>query len=158
MKILFPSLALVLLAACSQPSDPEPVGEPSGTAIPQPAPASSLDALPASPASASANDSASVLPATVPPAFRALGTEPFWSASVKGATLTYSTPESPDGIAIPVRRTERDGKAVFAGTLDGKPLELEVGAGNCSDGMSDTVYPLTVVRRIGPDIQRGCAR
>lgn len=154
MKIFFPSLALALLAACSQPSDPEPVGEPSGTAIPQPTPASSLDALPVPPAS----DAVSAAPATVPSAFRALGTEPFWSASVKGATLTYSTPETPDGIAIPVRRTERDGKAVFAGTLDGKPLELEVGAGTCSDGMSDTVYPLTVMRRIGPDIQRGCAR
>ena len=47
---------------------------------------------------------------------------------------------------------------VYTGSIGGKPLELEVTRETCSDGMSDTVYPFAVIRRIGPDIQRGCAR
>jgi uncharacterized membrane protein len=42
--------------------------------------------------------------------------------------------------------------------LDGKALRLTVTKGPCSDGMSDTVYPFSVDRLLGNDLQRGCAR
>lgn len=99
-----------------------------------------------------------VAAAPVPPSFRALGTEPFWSARVEGATLAWSTPEQPDGQAVPITRKDGDGKAVISAKVGGLPLVLEVSPGSCSDGMSDTVYPLSVVRRLGGDVQRGCAR
>lgn len=94
----------------------------------------------------------------LPLRFRALGTEPFWSVQVQDGKLTYSTPDMPDGLTVPAT-LRRSGQIVtYSATIDGKPLELEVSRQTCSDGMSDTVYPLAVIRRIGPDIQRGCAR
>lgn len=94
----------------------------------------------------------------IPASLTALGTEPFWSAKVAGGRMTYTTPETPDGATFPVKRRASEDGVVFTGAIDGKPIELEVSAATCSDGMSDTVYPFAVVRRIGPDIQRGCAR
>ncbi|MFM6832137.1 MAG: COG3650 family protein, partial [Novosphingobium sp.] len=96
--------------------------------------------------------------APVPLKFSAVGTEPFWSASVEGAKLSYATPETPDGVAVTVTRKAAGAGVVYTGAIDGKPLELEVRRETCFDGMSDTVYPFAVVRRIGPDSQRGCAR
>ncbi|MFM2370963.1 MAG: hypothetical protein RIS85_685 [Pseudomonadota bacterium] len=72
--------------------------------------------------------------------------------------MTYTTPDTPDGATFPVKHRASEGGVIFAGVIDGKPIELEVSDATCSDGMSDTVYPFAVVRRIGPDIQRGCAR
>lgn len=94
----------------------------------------------------------------VPHSFRAIGTEPFWSAQVEGAMLTWSTPEQPGSLAVPVTRKERAGGAILNAMIDGQVLELEITGGPCSDGMSDVVYPLSVTRRLDGDTQRGCAR
>ncbi len=72
--------------------------------------------------------------------------------------LSWSTPEQPDGLVVPVKRQDVEGKAILSGQVEGRALVLEVSAGSCSDGMSDTVYPFTVTRRLGNDTQRGCAR
>lgn len=130
----------VLLAGCSQPSPVEPTADASAL-VPEP--------------SASVENGGV---AAVPASFRAIGTEPFWSAKVDGGTLTWSTPEQPDGEALPVSRVEKDGATILEGQLAGRTLRLEVRSGACSDGMSDTEYPLSVTRRIGADVQRGCAR
>jgi uncharacterized membrane protein len=152
MKPVIPlALALLALAGCS--------------GSPEPAPTASESAVEAPPAMASAEPVEAPVPAPaqaaapkLPARFRATGTEPFWGAEVAGATLRYSTPEFPDGTAVPVTRAVKDGAVVFSGTIDGKPIELAVSAGPCSDGMSDTVYPWSAARTIGPDIERGCAR
>jgi uncharacterized membrane protein len=94
----------------------------------------------------------------LPARFTALGTEPFWAAKVDGARLTYSTPEDQAGQAVAVARTSHGAAVEVAGTLAGKRLTLTLSAGPCSDGMSDTVYPFAVRRRLGDDEQRGCAR
>lgn len=94
----------------------------------------------------------------IPAAFHALGTEPFWSASVDGRTLVWSTPEQPNGVTVPVTRSDGDGVATYKGVIADQPLTLEVRRETCSDGMSDRVYPLSVKRRLGADSQVGCAR
>lgn len=94
----------------------------------------------------------------LPARFAALGTEPFWAAKVDGNRLTYSTPEDPDGRSGAVVRTSHGDRVELDATLAGQRLTLTVSAGPCSDGMSDTVYPFTVRRRLGEDDQRGCAR
>lgn len=152
------ALAFLALAGCSREPEPAPsandmspeAGTEAGTGAPVPmASATPLPApLPAAPPAAP----------DLPAKFRATGTEPFWGAKVDGTSLSYSTPEYPEGMAVPVTRKVQDGAVTFSGTIDGKPLQLAVSAGPCSDGMSDTVYPWSVTRTIGPDIQRGCAR
>lgn len=126
--------AAALLSACSSQTAPVPV--------PAPAPAPA----PTSP------------PVAVPASFTALGTEPFWSARVDGQTVIYATPEAPDGTRIAVTRQDGAGGARLVAVAGQAPLVLEVTRATCSDGMSDTVYPMSVVRRMGNDVQRGCAR
>lgn len=140
--------ALALLAACSPAPEAVPSGEASESILPTPAASATLVEERRAPP----------ILAPVPTRFTAVGTEPFWSASVEGARLSYSTPDVPDGAAVAVTRKDAGAGVRYAGTIDGKPIELEVRRETCSDGMSDTVYPFAVVRRIGPDTQRGCAR
>ena len=142
--------AITLVSACSEPSEPEPAPSVAATSA-QPA-ATLTPVEPPTPRAAGATD------ADIPMRFRAIGTEPFWSVQVQDGKLTYSTPEMPDGLTVPATMRRSGQIVTYAATIDGKPLELEVARQTCSDGMSDTVYPLAVIRRIGPDIQRGCAR
>lgn len=94
----------------------------------------------------------------LPERFTALGTEPFWAAKVDGARLTYSTPQDQAGRTISVVRLVAGRVAVIEGMLDGRLLRLRIGAGPCSDGMSDVVYPFAVERTEGAAVHHGCAR
>ncbi|NLR71769.1 hypothetical protein HGI47_12890 [Novosphingobium sp. ERN07] len=143
-------LALVLLSACSAPSDPEPSGSATPSEIATPVEEPSPTPIAGAADQASAGD--------ILIRFRAIGTEPFWSVQVQDGKLTYSTPDMPDGLTVPATMRRSGDAMIHSATIDGKPLELEVTRQTCSDGMSDTVYPLAVIRRIGPDVQRGCAR
>lgn len=87
---------------------------------------------------------------------RLVGTEPFWGGQVAGTSLTYTTPEDPDGRAIAVERFAGRGGVSFSGALDGAALELTVTALACSDGMSDRSYPFTVTLKLGDDVRNGC--
>ncbi|MDG2002731.1 MAG: hypothetical protein P8J20_05305 [Novosphingobium sp.] len=84
------------------------------------------------------------------------GTEPFWGGDVTGGTLTYTTPEIPDGIKIEITRFAGRGGLSLSGELDGQKLDVMVGPGDCSDGMSDRTYPFTVTLLIGEEIRSGC--
>ena len=138
----------VLLAGCGERA--QPVTQPPGTSVaPQASVAAAPPPTPAEPAGAALR---------LPARFTALGTEPFWAAKVDGARLTYTTPEDQVGQPIAVARTSQGDSVEFAATLARKRLTLTVTAGPCSDGMSDTVYPFAVRRRLGDDEQRGCAR
>ena len=85
------------------------------------------------------------------------GTEPFWNGKVGGGRLTYATPENQAGETIAVRRFAGNNGLGFTGTMAGQPLDLTVTPGQCSDGMSDRVFPLTATLRIGTEQRNGCA-
>jgi uncharacterized membrane protein len=87
---------------------------------------------------------------------RFTGTEPFWGGQAGGGSLTYTTPENPDGTMIAVERFAGRGGLSFAGALDGADLEMTVTPLECSDGMSDRTYPFTVTLKIGDDLRNGC--
>ena len=91
--------------------------------------------------------------------FRALGTEPFWSARVEGRCVTYSTPEDQQGTRIWTRYSPgANGGGSWVGQLRGKPFELKVRAEpGCSDGMSDKSYPMAADLTVDGEQRRGCA-
>lgn len=97
---------------------------------------------------------------TVPPnSIRAIGTEPFWGASVEGRCVTYSTPEDQDGTRIWTRFSGSAENGRWQGAFGGRPFVMvtrpEPG---CSDGMSDNVYPIAVSLTVSGEQRRGCAK
>ncbi len=93
-----------------------------------------------------------------PAEFQALGTEPFWSVMIDGGALTYATPENQQGSQTTITRSEQSGVLTVSGTLEAKGLQLVVTPGQCSDGMSDTVYPYSAALSLGDERFAGCAR
>lgn len=88
---------------------------------------------------------------------RFTGTEPFWGGEVTGRSLLWKTPDRPEGEGISVARFAGRGGLSFSGTLAGEDLMLIVTPGDCSDGMSDRVYPFVAIVRIGAAQRQGCA-
>jgi uncharacterized membrane protein len=89
---------------------------------------------------------------------RALGTEPFWSARIEGRCVTYAHPEDQAGTRIWTRYAPTSGGGTWTGALNGKPFTLRTRAQpNCSDGMSDKVYPIAVELTLGGERRTGCA-
>lgn len=89
---------------------------------------------------------------------RAVGTEPFWGASIEGRCVTYSHPEDQQGTRVWTRyqRTAEGGR--WSGALGGRPFVLVTRRQpGCSDGMSDRRYPLAVELLVGDERRRGCA-
>lgn len=89
---------------------------------------------------------------------RLTGTEPFWGATIEGETMIYSTPENIEGTMITLSRFAGRGGLSFSGEMDGRAVDIAVTPGDCSDGMSDREYPLTVTLQIGNDQLYGCGR
>lgn len=88
---------------------------------------------------------------------RLIGTEPFWGGTVENRRLLYTTPENQAGEAIAVKRFAGNSGLAFSGTRGGKPLDLTVTRGTCSDGMSDRNYPYTATLRLDAEQRSGCA-
>lgn len=84
------------------------------------------------------------------------GTEPFWGGEAQGTTLTYSTPEDPDGTTIAVERFAGRGGLALGGQLADQAFEMMVTPLTCSDGMSDRTYPFTITLQIGRETRNGC--
>ena len=140
----------VALAACTSP---QPPAEPAqATETPAPAPAATPNAQ-ASPMAKRAPGQEQADPLQI---FRAFGTEPFWNVNVEDATLTYTTPEDQDGVAMQGTRRSIPGGVEIAGDHEGKPFVLTVTAGDCNDGMSDNRYQLVSTFRYGDIDYKGC--
>jgi uncharacterized membrane protein len=92
------------------------------------------------------------------PTIIALGTEPFWSVVAENGTLAWTSPEEPVGRPVTASAVSLHRGWLFRATLDGKPLELVVADVRCSDGMSETVYPMTAKLLKGAETFHGCAR
>lgn len=85
------------------------------------------------------------------------GTEPFWGGEVTGNTLSYTTPENLAGTVIEVRRFAGMNGLGYSGELDGMSFDLAITPGDCSDRMSDRIYPYTATLRLGDETRNGCA-
>jgi heat shock protein HslJ len=84
--------------------------------------------------------------------YRALGTEPFWSVTIAGGRMRYTTPGgAPIDVAAPTPRTTASGRRYSA-----PGIVLDIAARPCSDGMSDRTYPDTVSVRVGGPTRNGC--
>lgn len=89
---------------------------------------------------------------------RALGTEPFWGVDISPSGLTYSGVDRPAQTATHTGPALQGAVAVWSGRTDqGNELEVVLTATECSDGMSDRVYPLSARVRIGTETLTGCA-
>ena len=144
-RALLAGALLAMTAGCQSPKPAPSESEPTAAATGSSAPA------PATSAAAAPTESGW-------DRLQALGTEPFWSVEVATGTLRYSTPENIDGTFFPAERLVEGTRQTYSGVLDGKRFTLVIEPGPCSDGMSDTVYPLKATRTLGDDVQRGCAR
>ena len=137
MKRAFAPLFL-LLAACSAPQPP-------------------ADTVPTAHAEAAAAKRVPGQQAVEPLwIFRATGTEPFWGVNAVGATLTFTTPDDPEGQVMQGERRRTGNGVEIAGTHSGKPFVLTVVAGDCNDGMSDNAYELVSTFRYGDVNYTGC--
>lgn len=102
-------------------------------------------------------------PVAAPPAapptarYRFTGTEPFWGGTIDGPTILYQTPRDQAGKTIIATVSQEGVTTRYDGTLDGKPFILKLTRGTCSDGMSDTVYPLHAVLAVRGEPRKGCA-
>ncbi|MEO1044000.1 MAG: hypothetical protein AAFX04_01015 [Pseudomonadota bacterium] len=91
------------------------------------------------------------------------GNEPFWGGEISSdkdaapETLLYTTPDNPEGDRVTVKRFAGRGGLSFSGTLASERLTLVITPGQCSDTMSDRVYPFVVTLQLGDEIRSGCA-
>ena len=150
MKLAVASLSLVL-AACSAPQDPPVPAAPAAPAAPEPS------AAPAPDASGTPKRPPGQEDATPLQVFRAFGTEPFWNVNVEDTTLTFTTPDDPDGVVMQGAREALPDGLEITGTHAGQAFALRVAPGECSDGMSDNRYTMTSTFRVGDIDYRGCA-
>ncbi len=90
--------------------------------------------------------------------FTALGNEPFWSVEVSPGQLRYSTPDNIPGDSFAAQQKQDAGGITFSGTLAGQPAALTITVGQCSDGMSDTVYAYRAAFTVAGKALNGCAR
>lgn len=133
MRPILLALPLLALAACSQ-----------GTTEPTTPPA---DAPPVLLAGVDLNQP-----------LRALGTEPFWGVDITPSGLTYSGLDRPEQRAANPGPVIQGTTAVYAtATKGGTTLVVTLIATECSDGMSDRVYPLTARVELGEETLNGCA-
>ncbi|MEA5583463.1 hypothetical protein VB620_19225 [Nodularia harveyana UHCC-0300] len=96
--------------------------------------------------------------------FRAFGTEPFWSINVSQTEIVYSSLGSNENQTFPyVKPLAADGRnpdTVRVYKLGDKEQSLLIirKVDNCSDGMSDNLYPYSALFIKGDMVLEGCAR
>jgi len=89
---------------------------------------------------------------------RAVGTEPFWAVEITPQAITYTAPDNPGLTATNPGPTIQGTTAVYAAAgADGTALVVTLIATECSDGMSERVYPLIARVEVGSQTLNGCA-
>ena len=91
-------------------------------------------------------------------ALRAVGTEPFWGARVDGRCVTYTHPDDPAGTRVWTTFSGTASDGTWTGALGGQPFVMRTRTAPCSDGMSDTRYPIAVSLTTGGEQRSGCAQ
>lgn len=94
------------------------------------------------------------------------GTEPFWAVTIvpidQGTTdltieANYSTPDMPEGQLFSMTRFAGNNGLGYSGNLNGQSVNLALTPGDCSDGMSERIYPYTATMLLGEETLYGCA-
>jgi len=91
-----------------------------------------------------------------------IGTEPFWGIDIapgpksSGYLAVYASPENVDGQSFTLVRFAGNNGLGFSGELDGRPVQIAITPGDCSDAMSDRTYPYTATVKLGDITLRGC--
>lgn len=89
--------------------------------------------------------------------FRAVGTEPFWSANAALGKLTFERPETPPVIGdLSAPTEEGEVQRYVAQTAQGE-LSVALTPTPCSDGMSDSLYGWTAKLGFEGKEWNGCA-
>lgn len=89
---------------------------------------------------------------------RVAGTEPFWAVDLTGTEMVYSGVDRPEQRAPQKPPAMQGTMAVWESTTAaGNALKVTLTATDCSDGMSDRVWPLTAMVEIGGETLMGCA-
>ena len=93
--------------------------------------------------------------------FTAVGTEPFWSLTISRNGIVYSTPDAKSvkyPYIAPKAALSRPLDLLRVYKLTGKTSGfLVIKKGDCSDGMSDRVYPYDATVILGNQVLEGCA-
>ncbi len=141
--------AATLLMGCDPPeSAPPPPESNAGTDVSAPAPLTAEN-----PADAVA---AGEVGAT---RFHARGNEPFWSVTVDGQSLVYSTPDLQPGVHLVATRTDNPTGVQFNGR-DGDgdgDFVLIITPGHCQDSMSGHMFDYTATFSYRDQRYTGCA-
>jgi uncharacterized membrane protein len=91
-------------------------------------------------------------PAAPTEAYRATGTEPFWSLTIDNRTIAFSRPEQ-QAIIQPKPKVIIG----FAGEIYQTPrIDVNIVHARCSDGMSDRTYPDKVQVTVDGQRFNGC--
>lgn len=89
---------------------------------------------------------------------RALGTEPFWGVDIEFDELVFSGVDRPEARMANPAPSFQDGNFVIAARdTDGQTFTLTMREVQCSDGMSDRVYPLEAEVHYKGETLKGCA-
>jgi len=136
-------LAGLLLGAClPKADDGTPAAEPASA--PAVAPAAAAPAAPPAP----------VVPPAFAGEFQARGTEPFWSVRIGQDRLVLQRPDRPaQAFVSPGPKMSGD-----AAVWDSGEIAVTLRQADCSDGMSDTAYPMSAEVKIGAETLKGCAQ
>ena len=91
-------------------------------------------------------------PSPPPPPYHAVGTEPFWNLLIDERDLTFTQPD-----AQPIRQPRPKVIIGIAGEIYQTPrINVNIVHGQCSDGMSDRVYPDKVQVTVDGTQYTGC--
>jgi uncharacterized membrane protein len=97
-------------------------------------------------------------PQPVEPAFRLLGNEPFWNLTIDSTGIRFRTPEDTAGLRFGFTHAVMVGDSLRWNSVgDAGMIEAVVAAAECSDGMSDKVWPYRSRVTIGAQRYTGCA-
>ncbi len=91
--------------------------------------------------------------------FRGLGTEPFWAVEVdSGDSPAMRLDLEMGGRRLLVAQASplADGQGYVGRADDASEVVLRIAEGDCSDGMSDQVYPASVALQVGDRMLSGC--
>ena len=92
------------------------------------------------------------LPGPPPPPYHGVGTEPFWSLLIDEHDITFVQPE-----AQPIKQPTPKVINGFAGEIYQTPrINVNIVHAQCSDGMSDRVYPDKVQVTVDGKQFNGC--